>query len=136
MTIIQREEAHQAYDNIDCYLRDNLDDADYAEFSAALELVYDYEATNDAVPQEPSSDDVRDKRIAEWKSSYDAKCVENTANFLRAEKAEAALVDALATIVKRQQKEWDDCDAVEPYKHWFIKSLRELHAAITGRGHD
>ena len=41
-----------------------------------------------AAPQEPTD---ADKRIAEWKSSYDAKCVENTANFLRAEKAEVAL---------------------------------------------
>lgn len=66
-----------------------------------IEHVCKYQATiraKDAAPQpqapSATSDDVRDKRIAEWKSSYDAKCVENTANFLRAEKAEAALADA------------------------------------------
>lgn len=29
-----------AYDQIDRFLRNNLDDADYAEYSAALDLVY------------------------------------------------------------------------------------------------
>ena len=33
-----------AYDKIDRYLRNNLDDAGYADFSAALELVYGAEA--------------------------------------------------------------------------------------------
>jgi hypothetical protein len=33
-------ERDAAYDRIDRFLRNNLDDADYAEYSAALELVY------------------------------------------------------------------------------------------------
>jgi hypothetical protein len=32
-------DASAAYDMVDCYLRNNLDDSDYATFSAALELV-------------------------------------------------------------------------------------------------
>ena len=34
------ESAKRAYDKIDRFLRNNLDDTDYADFSAALDLVY------------------------------------------------------------------------------------------------
>ena len=40
MTNPTSESAEQAYDKIDRFLRNNLDDTDYADFSAALELVY------------------------------------------------------------------------------------------------
>ena len=40
MTNPTSESAKQAYDKIDRFLRNNLDDTDYADFSAALDLVY------------------------------------------------------------------------------------------------
>lgn len=40
--IVTKDEADDAYDKIDRYLRNNLDDSDYAEFSEALEKVYAY----------------------------------------------------------------------------------------------
>ncbi len=37
-----KERADAAYDKLDHYLRNNLDDADYAEYSEALDRVYGY----------------------------------------------------------------------------------------------
>lgn len=45
---IDYKQANTAYDKIDRYLRNNLDDADYADFSDALETVYDYKQASAA----------------------------------------------------------------------------------------
>ena len=59
MTNPTSESAKQAYDKIDRFLRNNLDDTDYADFSAALDLVYaDAAPQPQASPQEPSQEPV------------------------------------------------------------------------------
>ena len=51
------ESAEQAYDKIDRFLRNNLDDTDYADFSAALDLVYaDTTQLQDAKPTAQTAD--------------------------------------------------------------------------------
>jgi hypothetical protein len=51
------ESAKQAYDKIDRFLRNNLDDTDYADFSAALDLVYaDTTQPQDAKPVAQTAD--------------------------------------------------------------------------------
>lgn len=42
---VTREQASKAYDSIDRYLRNNMDDDDYADYSAELDKVYAYAAT-------------------------------------------------------------------------------------------
>ena len=46
-------ERDTAYDKIDRYLRNNLDDADYADYSAALDLVYGDASAQPAPGQAP-----------------------------------------------------------------------------------
>ena len=51
---VDAREASAAYDKIDRYLRNNLDDDDYAEYSAALDLVSTQPEGYVLVPVEPT----------------------------------------------------------------------------------
>jgi hypothetical protein len=62
---VTKQEVDSAYDQIDRYLRNNLDDSDYARYSAALELVYTYGSLAAAGVQEGQGAGMEDRELLE-----------------------------------------------------------------------